>query len=145
MNKRVDLIYQIAKENKNLSCESLFSESPMYSYMFALELKKSRLKNENVFLKDMSYALLYSKNVIKGRLPEEIEFNTFLNTKVISYYYGKKIESSLVILDSYYYILEYFKFINKLPEKLHNFMLLGCLNNNLHAINYVNSLSKRNS
>lgn len=124
----------------DISIESCFSESPMYSYLFALEVKKDRLENEDVLLKDMSFAVLYSRNIIKGRLPQKIESSVFFNSDVISYYYGESIEKSLVKLDSYYYILEYSKFVKTLPENLHNFMLLGCLKNNPHSLSYIKSI-----
>jgi hypothetical protein len=141
LGMRIDSIYLQAKQKKDLSLEKYFAKSPMYSYLFALEVKNSRLDNEDIFNKDMSYALLYSKNVIKNRLPKKIELVTFFNSRVVCYYYGEFIEKSFVELDSYFYILEYYKFIGMIPEILHNFMLLGCLGNNQYAINYVN-LSK---
>jgi hypothetical protein len=140
---RIDHIYLQSKQKNDISLEKFFEESPMYSYLFALEVKKSRLINEDIFSKDMSYAVLYSKNVIKNRLPEKVESITFFNVYVISYYYGDFVEKSLVKLDSYFYILEYYKFIKKLPENLHNFMMLGCLSNNQYAKNYFNLLKSR--
>lgn len=140
-NIRVDLLYFYAKQKNDMSMESCFLESPMYSYLFAVEIKKERLFYEDVFLKDMSFAVLYAKNIIKGRLPERIESFVFFNTEVFSYYYGEYVEKSSTVLDSYFYILEYYKLTKKLPEHLHNFMLLGCLKNNIHSTNYINLLS----
>jgi hypothetical protein len=139
-NIRIDYLYFYSKEKNDISLESCFYEIPMYSYLFALEVKKNRLENEDVFLRDMSFAVQYSKNVIKGRLPKSIESKVFFNSSVISYYYGESVLKCTTYVDNYYYIFEYYKINKKLPEDLHNFMLLGCLKNNEYCINYINMI-----
>ena len=142
--KRVDYLYLKAKENNDLNCESLFKESPIYSYLYALNVLKKRLSDEGVFLKDMNAAYQYARDVVKDQLPIELE-ETFFNNKVKSFYFGEydcDYDESVVILDSFFYINQYYKNVvrKKLNKKLHNFMVEN--KNNIYSKEYIESLKE---
>jgi hypothetical protein len=140
MHAKINEIYFDAMKNKNLDCEDQFYNFPQYAYLYAKNIIKRRLKDESVFLKDMCHAVLYAKDVIGGRLPEELE-ETFFNENSKCYYFSSKLNiESDVALDPFFYLLEYSKVIGRLPEKLHNYMILNSHQKSEHIKKYFFSI-----
>jgi hypothetical protein len=128
--------YRKACESNCKNCEEEFYLIPLFCYLYAKNILKKRLKDESVFLGDMSHAVYYARDVIKGRLPEEIE-EVFFNKKTKCFYnYGSVYEESEVELDPYFYLLEYSKVIGRLPTRLHNFMILNSCFKNQYISQY---------
>ena len=141
MKQRIDHIYWKCKREQCKNCEHYFEESPQYSYLYALNIMNSRLKNEKVFIKDMSFAVLYAKDVINGRLPLEVEEKTFFNLEVKCFYYGEFIEEGTVILDNLFYLYNYSLVVGRLDEYLHNYLLMESLrSDSIYIKNYFKSL-----
>lgn len=125
-----------------LNIEHEFKESPMYAYFYAKNVLKSRLKDESVFLKNMYFAVLYAKDLIGGRLPDEIEEVFFENNQTCSYTLDDISVESRVNLDQEFYLYEYSKLIGKLPEKLHNYMIVkSYCSNSEHIKMYFKSIT----
>ena len=60
-----------------------FEKRPYYAYLYALNVLKKRLPKEveKVFLDDAESASLYAINVIKGKLPNHIHNYLLLNNE----------------------------------------------------------------
>lgn len=142
---RHDFLYEKYKKQNDKSKEFFFKKSPQYSYLYALNVKKQRLKDEKVFLLDAYHAYLYALNVIKGRLPEHVEKVFFQENKIktMSYYYGKKIQKEEVYLDSIFYLCQYLSnVVKKIPTDLYNYSLLRFLKENHDNEHIKNCLAK---
>ena len=102
------------KINKNL--EPFIIKNPYYAYLYARDIIKGRwLKAESIFIKDSHYAYFYALELIKGRW---IEAEDIISTN--SQY-------------AYLYAIDVIQ--GKLPENMHNAMILHADN---HAKEYLN-------
>jgi hypothetical protein len=111
-DKAFNAYYIALKTGEKVNDLSVFKNNPNWALYYSMDVLKSRLPREleSVFKKDIKYAYYYATNVIKGNLPEMIE-NHFLKK-------AKNILLETFDKDGYvnpedkYYLRKYVEFTN---------------------------------
>ena len=113
--------YYKCKGKRNKDLEKFIIKDPQYAYMYARHIIHDRwLEAEPFFIKDPYYAYYYALNTIKGRW---IEAENIISTN-----------------SQYAYLYAYYIIKDKLPENMHNAMLLHA---DLYAKEYFNFIKNK--
>jgi hypothetical protein len=129
-----ELAYYKCNHKINKDLEPYFIKDPQWAYRYALNIIKYRwLEAERYITKDPEWAYRYALNVIKGRWTRAERY--IIKDPCYAYSYAKDIikgrwleAEQYIIKDSqwtYWYASNIIK--GKLPENMHNMMLLHAL------------------
>lgn len=114
------------KRDKKL--EEIIIQDAFTSYLYAREIIKDRWFEAESNIAKSSCAIQYARDVIKGRWSEAEKIisksprDSFIYARDVTK--GRFEEGEDAIVTESFYMIQYAKLLDKLPEKLHNMMVL---------------------
>jgi hypothetical protein len=112
-DKAFNAYYIALKTGEKVNDLSVFKNNPNWALYYSMDVLKDRLPREleSVFKKDIRFAYYYAKNVIKGSLPEMIEKHFLQKAKNILLETFEN-KDSYVHPEEKYYLRKYVEFTN---------------------------------
>jgi len=120
-NKAFSAYYIALKTGEKVKDLSVFKNNPNWALYYSMDILKDRLPKEieSVFKKDIKFAYYYAVNVIKDNLPEMIEKHFLQKAKniLLETFEDKDSYESWSDKEEKYYLRKYSDFINGSKKK----------------------------